>query len=133
MENLQQTDNLQQTPVEYGGGQPGEEVDPGDLGEQDEDLQEEIVDDENIEEYMYRREFKCLTLLVKLLTATEMRRSEKATTSVRIWRTSRADFFVEAELAKNKIKELKEQNERRKKEELKERHLNEVRKIHAAL
>ena len=34
--------------------------------------------------------------------------------------------FIEAELAKNKIKELKEQNDRRKKEELKTRHLNEV-------
>ena len=36
--------------------------------------------------------------------------------------------LLEAELAKNKIKELKEQNERRKKEELKERHLNEVKR-----
>ena len=34
--------------------------------------------------------------------------------------------YIEAELAKNKIKELKEQNTRRKKEELKTRHLNEV-------
>ncbi len=37
-----------------------------------------------------------------------------------------AGNYIEAELAKNKIKELKEQNERRKREELKTRHLNEV-------
>jgi len=38
----------------------------------------------------------------------------------------KAGNYIEAELAKNKIKELKEQNERRKREELKTRHLNEV-------
>lgn len=60
----------------------------------------ELVDDENIEEY---------------IEALERHREEKV----------REGNYIEAELAKNKIKELKEQNERRKKEELKERHLNE--------
>ena len=115
----------EQHPQDYGVPGSGGHLDPTTMDDPDDELQEEIVDDENIEEYMYPFEFK----FDSSSEALERHREEKVKEGNYIGKQGVLQqilTLIEAELAKNKIKELKEQNDRRKKEELKERHLNEV-------